>query len=110
MTNDQGLMTLLADGAENFTTNVILSCPSIRHHAFARAHDDDAHPVQHGRKLLDAAVDAAAGLARAVDLVDDLVSVHPVLELDPDLALLLVFDDHIFFDVSFILEHLRDAG
>src|SRR5439155_22180905 len=78
--------------------------------ALAGADDGDAHAVQHVGQVVDLAVNAAAGLALAVDGVDDLRAVHGVLELDANLALLAVVDLVELLDVALVLEDLRDAG
>src|SRR5688572_19895812 len=84
--------------------------PAVAHDAFARADDRDAHAVQDLRKIIDLAVHAAAGLAFAVEHVNDLFAAHRIFELDANLALLLVGDHVVVLDVAFVLEHLRDAG
>src|SRR5439155_6350866 len=100
----------LAHRAQKLSADIILPRPAIAHHAFAGADHHDPHAVEDLGQLLDAAIDPAAGLAGAVDHVNDLVAVHPVLELHADLALLLVVDDVVLLDVPFILEHLRNAA
>src|SRR5688500_13975894 len=100
----------LADRAEELSTDVLLARLAVGHDALAGRNDRDAHPVQDAREVADAAVDPPARLARAVDLVDDLLAGHRVLQLDADLALLGVIDDVVVFDVALVLEHLCDAG
>ena len=51
-----------------------------------------------------------AGLALALQLVNDLFAVVGILQANADLALVRgVLDDVVFVDVAFILQHLGDA-
>src|SRR5947209_12324592 len=83
---------------------------AVAHDALARAHDDDAHAVEHIGQIADFAIDAATGLARAINLVNHLGAVERVFELHAKLALTAVFDRVELFDVPFILQHLGDAA
>src|SRR5688572_6046927 len=102
--------SFLADRAEQLAADVLLAGLAVAHHALARADHGDAHAVEHLGELFDLVIDAATGLAEALDLVDDLLARHRVLELHAELALLAVVDHIVFLDVTFVLEHLGDAG
>src|SRR4051794_23536245 len=101
----------LADGAQQLATDVRLARPPVAHHAAARAHDADAHAVEHPGEVLHLAVHAPPGLALAIERVNDALAVAGVLELDADLPLLEGVLHHVvLLDVPLILQHLRDAG
>src|SRR5438876_7574249 len=91
---------LLAHGAKQFTTHVLLPRLAIAHDALGRADDGDAHAVEDARQVADAAVDPPAGFGGAVQGVDDLVAAGRVLELDADRALPLVVDDVVLVDIA----------
>src|SRR5262245_32206363 len=83
---------------------------AVGEHAHRRAVDGDARAVEHAPHVGHARVEAAAGLAVATDLVDELLAVGPVLELDAELRLALAGHHGPVRDEALALEHLGDVA
>src|SRR5262245_20333390 len=101
------------DVAEDFAADALLARLAAGHHAARRGQDGGAQPAEHGRDVLAAEVDAAAGTADALDAGDDALAARPVLEQDADgllhLAGLGRGVHHLeALDVAFVLENPGD--
>src|SRR5207248_6098574 len=74
-----------ANCTKQFTAHIRLAGAPVAHDALARAHHGDAHAVKHLGQLLDLLVEAAAGLALALQLVNDLFAAVGILQANADL-------------------------
>src|SRR6185295_14747982 len=89
---------LLPDAAEVLATESLVARFDVGHDAAGRGHDGGAHAALHLRNGVPAQVDAASGLAHALDPLDDALLLGVILEIDADQALLLVVDRLVIVD------------
>src|SRR5262245_16604626 len=114
------------DATEHFAANLFGARSPIAHQAAAGAQDGDAEPIEHGPQIFPAGIDAAAGLAHALDPANNALTFRAVLheyaeygvrfgklgafggKLAPLLAGLVLADLKIVNE-PFVLEHLRQV-
>src|SRR4051794_4311072 len=74
----------LVQAAEQLSADAEPARVTTGHHAPRGAEDIDPQAPENARDVVAADVDAAAGLRHALDAVDDLLVVRPVLQVDAD--------------------------
>src|SRR6266850_2725751 len=89
---------LLPDAKEVLATEPLVPRFDIGHDAARRRDDRRPHPTPYLGNLVAAQIEAASGLAHALDPLDDASLLGVVLEIDAEKALLLVVDRLVVVD------------